>query len=70
MFDGKDNNIDDREKKSEEEQKDNMNVFIADSYSHTVAIIRICLWEQDVIKSLKSFVLSHTYHSLRMVDDT
>lgn len=41
MFNGKDNNTNNREEKDDEELKDNIDVPIIDLYSYTIAITHI-----------------------------
>ncbi len=69
MFDGEDTNADDKEEDIEEEGEENIDLPMADSYSHAVAITRMRWREQDSTDCLESSVLSHLYHSLRIADD-
>lgn len=70
MFDDKDINVNNREKNIEEKDKKNKNLPIIDIYLHVVTITRMRWRKQDTTNCFKSLMLSHLYHSLRILDKT
>lgn len=68
MFDGKDTNPDNRKKNIKEDNKNNIELTIADIYLYAVIITRMYQKKQDVTHCLKSLMLSYLHHFLRILD--
>lgn len=68
-IDGEDTNADDREEDIEEKEEENINLPMADAFSHAVAITRMRWKEQDATNCLESSMLSHLHHSLHISDE-
>ncbi len=69
MLNSEDNNDEDREEEGEKEPEDDIDIPMADSYLHAVAITRMHWREQDTIECLEFSILSYAYHALYMADD-
>lgn len=69
IFIGSKNNADDIEEDIEEKDGENLDLAIADSYLHAIAMTRMYSRKRDVTDYLKSSILSHLYHSLSIADD-
>lgn len=69
MLDGNESQAGNIGEDDEKEDEENIDISIADSYSHAVVMTRMCWREQDVTDYLQSSVLSHLYHFLQIADE-
>lgn len=69
IFIDDENNTNDIKENIEKKDGENLDLPMADSYSHTVPIMRMYWKEVDVTDCLKSSILLYLHHSLFIADD-
>ena len=69
LIEGKEVDVDNRVKKVEKKDDNNINLHTAYLYLHTVTIIHMHWRKQEISDCLESSVLSHLYPSLHVTND-